>query len=193
MRFYQSVLAAAGAASLAMSASAGIQATATYTDTLVSAGVYQYDLTLKNTGSTTIGTYWFAWVPGAGFLSVSPTAVASPAGWSDVLTNAGDAIQWKTGSSLLAPGASLTGFSFDSTQTPAELSGTFAGPGAGAGDPITTSFVYIAAPLADPGAQFVTTAARAAAAPEPATFGLIGLGLAGIGFVRRRRTLSTPA
>ena len=51
------------AASAAIRAN-GLDATATYTDMLVSPGVYQYDLTLNNTGTTTIGTFWFSWIPG---------------------------------------------------------------------------------------------------------------------------------
>jgi hypothetical protein len=71
-------LAAALSALLAVPAfAAGLDATATYTDALLSNGEYQYDLTLKNTGTTTIGTYWFAWIPGAGFLSAPPTDVMS--------------------------------------------------------------------------------------------------------------------
>jgi hypothetical protein len=156
-----------------------IDATATFTDSLISPGEYQYDLTLNNTGTTTIGTFWFSWIPGAGFMSVSPTSVESPTGWSDVLTNSSAAIQWTTTSDLLAAGDSLSGFEFDSTMTPAQLQSLFAGPGTGTGDPISTAFVYIAAPLADPGHQLVATPATAAT-PEPATnisvavgFGLI--------------------
>jgi len=157
----------------------GIDATATYTDSMISPGEYQYDLTLNNTGTTTIGTFWFSWIPGAGFMPASPTDVQSPTGWSDVLTNANASIQWTTTSDLLAPGDSLSGFDFDSTTTPAQLQALFAGPGLGTGDPTATSFVYIAAPLADPGQQLVATQAIATT-PEPATsisvavgFGLI--------------------
>lgn len=166
----------AGAPSLFAS---GIDATATFTNALISPGEYQYDLTLDNIGTTTIGTFWFSWIPGAGFMSVAPTDVASPTGWHDVLTNGNSAIQWTTTTNLLAPGDSISGFQFDSTLTPAQLEAPFAGPGLGTGDPVATSFVYIAAPLADPGAQIVATAAT----PEPATtvstalgFGLIVLG-----------------
>ena len=42
----------------------GIDATATYTDMMVSPGLFQYDLTLTNMGTTTIGTFWFSWIPG---------------------------------------------------------------------------------------------------------------------------------
>jgi hypothetical protein len=156
-----------------------IDATATFTDSMISPGEYQYDLTLNNTGTTTIGTFWFSWIPGAGFMSASPTDVQSPTGWSDILTNSDSAIQWTTTSDLLAAGDSLSGFEFDSTLTPAELQMAFAGPGPGTGDPVSTAFVYIAAPLADPGHQLVATPAIAAT-PEPGTnisvavgFGLI--------------------
>jgi hypothetical protein len=167
------------AASFAATAHAGILATATYTDSVVSPGVYQYDLTLDNTGSTTIGTFWFSWIPGAGFLSAPPTSISSPTGWSDIVTNGGKAIQWTTASDLLAPGDSLSGFEFDSTETPAEMLLPFAGPGLGAGDPETTSFVYIAAPLADPGFQ-LTAEPAVTSTPEPGTLllTLSGLGLA---------------
>jgi hypothetical protein len=64
---------------------------------------------------------------------------------------------------------------------PAELRMDFAGPGTGTGGPITTAFVYIAAPLADPGFQLDATPA-VASTPEPTSilimafaFGLIVL------------------
>src|ERR1700688_2789545 len=57
----------------------GITATATFTDTPNASlpGVNDYSITLNNTGTTTIGTFWFAWVPGAGFLSATPTDIGS--------------------------------------------------------------------------------------------------------------------
>jgi hypothetical protein len=154
---------------------AGISATATYSDSQVSPGVYDYSITLNNTGTTTIGTYWFGWVLGAGFLSAAPTDVDSPAGWTDTVTNGGKAVRWTTTTDLLDPGDSLGGFSFESTETPAQLLLDYAGPGTGTGDPVTTSFVYIAAPLADPGFQFISDPT-----PEPGTLflTLTGLGIA---------------
>jgi hypothetical protein len=171
----------AAVAPLAATAHAnGISATATYTDSLVSPGVYDYSITLNNTGTTTIGTFWFGWVPGAGFLSAAPTNVISPTGWTPTVTNAGKAVRWTTTSSLLAPGDSLSGFSFDSTETPAQLLLDFTGTGTGSGDPVATSFVYIAAPLADPGAELVATPA-----PEPSSMLLLLTGVVLLGFIRR--------
>jgi hypothetical protein len=170
----------------------GLDATATYTDMMVSPGVFQYDLTLTNTGTTTIGTFWFSWIPGAGFMGVTPTNVMSPAGWTAMITNSGASIQW-TNPSLLAMGDSATGFMFDSTMTPAEFLGTFPGPGLGMGDPITTAFLYIAAPLADPGAQITAMPAAVVGTPEPSTLSLaaIALGLLALaGGISRKRVVS---
>lgn len=170
----------------------GLSATATYTATQVSPGLYDYQLTLNNTGTTTIGTFWFAWVPGAGFLTTRPSSVTNPTGWTDVQTNNGAAIQWKTTTDLLGAGSSLSGFSFESTETPAELLLNVAGSGPGAGQPVTTSFVYIGAPLADPGASLVPAAVAVAATPEPGSVLLMLTGLIGFGFAFRDRLRTVP-
>ena len=166
---------------------AGISATASYTDTLVSPGVWNYNLTLNNTGTTNIGTFWFGWVPGAGFLSSAPTNVGLPAGWTDTVTNAGGAVRWVTSTNFLGAGQSLSGFSFTSAESPSALLLNYTGTGVGAGDPVTTSFVYIGAPLADPGFQFAATPAAATVTPEPGSVLLTLTGLGLIAFLMRAR------
>jgi hypothetical protein len=170
----------------------GLDATATYTDMMVSPGVFQYDLTLTNTGTTTIGTFWFSWIPGAGFMGVTPTNVMSPAGWAAMITNSGASIQW-TNPSTLAMGDSATGFMFDSTMTPAQFLGTFPGPGLGMGDPITTAFLYIGMPLVGPGAQITAMPAAVVGTPEPSTLSLaaIAMGLLALAAgISRKRVVS---
>ena len=172
----------------------GISATATYTSSSTTPGIYNYSVTLDNTGTTTIGTFWFSWVPGAGFLSATPTNVGSPAGWADRLTNSGAAIQWTTTTNDLLAGGTDSGFSFDSTESPSQLMLNYGGPGTGTGNPVTTSFVYITTPLGDPGFQLSATPAATAPTPEPGSFVLLitGLGLLGGAFWYGRRGQSVP-
>lgn len=166
----------------------GISASATYTAVAdpSNSGLYDYSLTLNNTGTTTIGTFWFAWVPGGDFLAPKPVSTSSPDGWTVGLftnsTNTGTSIRWVNTASPLQAGQSLSGFSFVSAETPDQLLGNVPS-GTGAGLPILTSFVYTGAPFSDPGLQFVPTAAT----PEPSSLFLLTTGLlGGVGGVYRR-------
>ena len=176
------------AASLAISAPAGasLVATSTVNATQLSPTTYDYTLTLNNTGTTTIGTFWFSWIPGAGFLSAAPANVSSPAGWTSTTTNSGAAIRWTTTTNLLAAGSSLTGFEFNSTETPTQLASSFT-TASGVTEPAAVFFVYQTAvpPLtaADPGYQAVANVVT----PEPPSLllALTGVAAAGLLFWRR--------
>ena len=141
-------LVAALLALLPATANAGLSASATMTATQISGG-YHYAITLDNNGSTTVGTFWFAWVPGANFMSAVPTNAQAPSGWkANLISGGGNSIQY-VATSLLAAGNSLSGFSFDSTLTPSQLMGPSSG-----GNEVLTSFVYSGAPFSDNGFQF---------------------------------------
>jgi|HubBroStandDraft_5_1064220.scaffolds.fasta_scaffold1398633_2 hypothetical protein len=116
-------------------------------------------------------------------MSSAPSNVQSPTDWNEILTNASQSIQWTTIDALLAPGDSISGFIFDSSLSPVELEAPFPGPGLGTGDPASTAFVYIAAPLADPGDQLTVTQA-AATTPEPSTGLLTGESIAAVALLR---------
>ena len=172
---------------LASSGMAGLSATATMTSTQIGTNQWHYDLTLDNTGTTDIGTFWFSWVPGGDLMASPASNISSPTYWTGVDTNlgAGDghAVEWSVLSGYpyaLNQGNSLTGFGFDSSVPPSAFTGkspifsTLA---------LTTSYVYIGQAFADPGAVF--DAAPPTPAPEPASLAILGLG-AGLLLMRRR-------
>lgn len=175
------------------SAAAGLVPQANLYSKLDADGInYDYDIVLTNTlattatagvtSSTTIGTFWFAWIPGQDYLQFKPISTTSPAGWVALLTHVpnvatnGWAIQWKATSSAsyIAVGSSLT-FSFVSAETPASI----AGPTPYFNHPLeTVSFVYNQAPFSAVAQQFTVDIAS----PEPTTvlpavLGALGLGV----------------
>jgi hypothetical protein len=164
---------------------ASVIGSATVTESQTGPSTFHYDLVLDNTGTTTIGTFWFAWVPGANFMSVAPTNLSSPALWNATVTHGaptdGFAIQWVTISTGadLAAGQLLSGFSFNSTATPAQMAGFAINHPT---IPVETTFVYSGAPFSDAGFQFV---ASNAAVPEPSSLVLMVTG-AGLLLTGRR-------
>lgn len=158
---------------------------------------FDYTITLTNSSGSvdSLGTFWFAWVPGDDFMPTNPIAgdFVTPAGWKEKVTNGGPtdgyAIQWVSGSAAtdLAPGGSLT-FGFASSSTPAAIAGdspfypTF---------PVTTSFVYQGAPFVGASDQFVVSFASV---PEPSTLMLGGVAVvASIAYAAAKRYRSRSA
>jgi len=161
---------------------ASISATETVTATPVGAN-YQYAITLKNTGTTNIGTLWFGWVPFYDLLPTAPSLISSPPGWNGI--NAPDVFgtasaQWTTTTSPLLPGATLSGFKFNSSDSPAVIGGV----SFFAGFPVTESYVYIAAPQAPGDSGFALSAP--VQTPEPGSIALLLAVPAGL-LIRRKR------
>ena len=125
---------------------------------------FHYRMTLTDTGTTTVGSFWFAWDPSeADFLPTTPLSEGSPAGWRATVTGPisasdGTAIEWVAQSpgAFLQPGESVTGFDFTSHDTLAQLAGNSPHH---PGNPTMTSFVYMTGPELDPGFQFVVSEA----------------------------------
>lgn len=161
-------LAALGVMLLAAgSALASETATATIQQTGTSGSNFDYTITVKDTGSTAIGTFWYSWIPGENFMKSSPVSVTDPSNWTDNITfGDGYAIQWLADSGAeIQPGGSLT-FSYESPDNFATTTGNspyYSNPSV----PTGTSFIYSGGPFSDGGFQFVV------AAPEPGSFALL--------------------
>jgi PEP-CTERM motif len=180
---------------LASSAFASLAGMATYTST-PNGPNYNYTITLTDTGTTNIGTFWFSWIPGQDYMANNPILVNNPTGWTSSVTGGfsgdGYAIQWVNNTNAITPGKSLN-FSFTSAETPAQLAGNsqfFNHP------PEGTSYIYIGAPETDPGFKFVASPAISSV-PEPSSMILAGLAAGAFGLKvwrsrRRKLTASTP-
>ena len=158
-------------------------ASGTITANTINSSKWAYSLTLTNTGTTTIGTFWLAWVPGQNYMTANPTNVLEPAGWEDgpssvsvgtYFNGGGSSIEWQATSSgsYLQPGNTLSGFAFDSAQSPTSLFGAEAYFVNNKPTPTTTSFVYRGKPFSDGGFELVPTTI----VPEPQSLALYACG-----------------
>jgi hypothetical protein len=122
------VLGAATISSHAQSATAALTWTA-------SGSSYHYTVTLHNTGSVALNSFWYGWTTGGDNLPSAPTSAANSVGWGNTVS--GNSIKWVNQSysyygstyyygTSLAPGASAT-FTFVSSSTPSEITASPAG------------------------------------------------------------------
>jgi hypothetical protein len=160
-----------------MAESASAQLALVSTTGTAGSPVYNYDVTVTNTGTTPIGTFWMGWMPGFDFLPTKPSSVSSPSGWTDTITGSGNsfdgaAIEWVASSNPIAPGESKSDFDFSTADSPAALA---ANSPTHPASPTLTSFVYGGAPFSDAGFSFVV--APAAVTPPtnttPTTIALV--------------------
>ena len=151
----------------ASAAHASLSGTATLTPQSLGGGQYAYSITIQNTGTTTIGTLWLAWVPGLDFMASSPTNISVPSGWVGFATHGGPGDGYGlemyslSSSTDIPAGTTLSGLSFHSADSPTALSGASASHGT---YPALQSYLYIGSPFGDPGAPIVATVAPACAA-----------------------------
>ncbi len=145
---------------------------------------WDYTIKLTNTGTVDIGTFWYSWMPGQGYLPSAPISMTPPTGWTDMQTNGpppgdGFSIQAVAGAGFaLAPGSSLL-FEFKSADSPETLAGVST---IHPGHPIGTSFLYGGAPFSDAGQQIIVTSV-----PEPSTLVLGAVGAVGLFVYARAR------
>jgi hypothetical protein len=128
-----SLTVAAGLAAAAVSSQAQ---SATATISWVAAGSsYDYTVTLQNTGSVALNSFWYGWTTSGDNLPSGPSTAGNSLGWGNEAS--GNSIMWMNGSysyygvtyyygTPLAPGASAT-FTFVSTSSPSEITASPSG------------------------------------------------------------------
>src|SRR5438045_3935192 len=141
-------LAASGTGALAQ-----LAGNAQLVSTDLGGGQYSNAITVHNTGATTIGTFWYSWIPGENFMPSAPTNITAPAGWYAQLYVFGGptySIEWYTysPSAYIPAGGQLTGFNYNGTMNPGALQQP------AANDPryyVTDSYFYVTQAFSDPG------------------------------------------
>ena len=160
------------AAGLAVSTVSGHaqNATATISGVAAGGGVFDYTITLKNTGTTLLDGFWYAWTLGGNNLSAAATNPGSSLGWVDTSIAGNTSISWQGNSgNTLAVGQSAT-FTFDSTETPTAITTS----------PSGESVVYVGGIGFEQNASGVASpvfSPTLVAAPEPSSLGLLMAGL----------------
>jgi len=139
-------------------------------------GIYDYTMSVSEASGTTnsIGSFWYAWIPGQFYLPSVPSSAHAPTGWTASIV--ANSIQFIASSSAyyIAPGTSLGNFGFASTDTPAAINGNSPSY---PGTPVGTTVAYAAGLFSAPEETFVFTPA---AVPEPSSLALMALGTVGL-------------
>jgi hypothetical protein len=161
---------AAAVSSHAQSASAtisGIQA----------GSIWDYTVTLDNTGSTALEGFWYAWTDDGNNLASAASNPGNSLGWSSSLFNS-TSIQYQGGAGdALGIGQSAT-FTFDSSETPTEITSGASGE----------SVVYTGSIGFDdngPGGSSPIFSPTLVSTPEPSSVALVALGCTGLVLTKR--------
>ncbi len=151
-------------------------ATATISGVAAGGGVFDYTITLHNTGTTSLDSFWYAWTLSGNNLSAAASNPGSSLGWVDTALEGNTSISWEGNSSnTLAVGQSAT-FTFDSTETPSAITTL----------PSGDSVVYVSGTGPntfdenDPGVASPVFSPTLVAVPEPSTLLLLIAGALGL-------------
>ena len=160
------IVAAALAVSTASSHAQG--ATATISDVAGGGGTFDYTITLKNTGTINLNSFWYGWTLSGNNLPSNPTSPANSRGWANNLS--GNSIEWVNSSgSALTPGQSGT-FTFVSTSSPSAITTLPSGESVA----YVNGIDFTQGVAGDSTPVFAPTLV---ATPEPSTLGLLVAGL----------------
>lgn len=165
--------AAAGLAVSAVSSHAqSSEATATISDVAGSGG-FDYTISLKNTGTGGLNTFWYGWTDDGNNLPSNPDDAGNSLGWANDLD--GNSIVWENdASTALAPGQTGT-FTFFSSDSPTDIT---TAPSGG-------SVVYNGVGTFSAG-QSDAFSPTLAATPEPGSSALLAAGAFGLLLLGRK-------
>jgi hypothetical protein len=187
-RFAPALAVAAGLAASTVSSQAQ-GAMATISDMAAGDGVFDYTITLKNTGTTSLDSFWYAWTLNGNNLSTAITTSGSSLGWIDTALEGNTSISWEGNSgAALAVGQSAT-FTFDSTETPSAITTS----------PSGESVVYVSATGPNtfgqnsPGSASPVFSPTLVPAPEPSSMGLAAAGALVLAVARKLRSAQITA
>lgn len=172
-------LALAIAAGLGISAVSGHaqSASATISDVAAGGGNFDYTITLFNTGTQSLNSFWYGWTDTGNNLPSDPTSAGNSLSWANDLD--GNSIMWENSTgTALAPGHSAT-FTFVSSSSPTAITAL----------PSGESVAYVGGIDFSQGVSGDSTGAFSPTlvVPEPSSAALFGAGVAIIGFGLRSR------
>ncbi len=163
---------------LAISAVSGHAQSATATISgILNGGLYDYTITLHNTGGTVLDSFWYAWTLSGNNLSTPITAgsAASSLGWVNSAIEGNTSISWGgNAGNALASGGTTT-FTFTSTEDPVSITTGTSGQ----------SVAYVGGIDFSQGAPGDSTGVFSPTlqtVPEPSSAGLMAAGLFGLLF-----------
>ncbi len=166
-KFSSIFLTLAGAAGFVLSAAPGLaqpNASATISGTVV-AGGYDYTVTLHNTGTTSLDSFWYGWTTSGNNLPSNPSSIGNNLGWAN--TPDANSIMW-TGGTAIGVGGSGT-FTFFDTSTPTAITTAPSGESVAYVNGITFT-------QGNPGDSTGVFSPVLVASPEPSTTALLGVG-----------------
>ena len=157
---------------LAVSAVSGRaqSASATISDVAVTGG-YDYTITLDNTGTDSLHSFWYGWTLSGNNLPTNPSNAGNSLGWINTLS--GNSIMWGDSSdTALAPGQSGS-FTFFSSSTPTAITTP----------PSGESVAYVGSidfSQGSPGDSTGIFSPTLVATPEPSAIALLAVGSLGL-------------
>lgn len=168
MKSFATVLVlAAGLSAAGLSAQAQ-SASATLSGVAAGGGNFDYTITLSNTGTYDLNSFWYGWIQFQNDLPSDPISAANSLGWANTLD--GNSIMWQNSTgTALAPNQSAT-FTFVDSSTPAQITAGISGE----------SVAYVGSidfSQASPGDSTGIFSPTLVGTPEPSSMALLAMGL----------------